>query len=227
MVDEVPRRVFGKATEPKPRRPANLNQFSYPADRIFTSSICVGTQFPHAVGLALAAKIRNESHLTYVFGGDASTSPGDWHEAMNFASVHRLPVVFVIENNTIAISTTLEQQMAVANVADRAAAYAMPGFIGDGMDVLDSYEKTRAAAAHAAAGGGPALVELKCYRYQPHTSDDETRSTARRRRSPRGRRRTDRPLAGVPPRERCLRQAPGDERRARRRDRAGDRAGRG
>jgi len=172
MVDEF-RGVFGKATEPSCGGRQLLNQFSYPADRIFTSSICVGTQFPHAVGLALAAKIRNESHLTYVFGGDASTSPGDWHESMNFASVHRLPVVFVIENNTIAISTTIEQQMAVANVADRAAAYAMPGFIGDGMDVLDSYEKTRAAAAHATAGRGPALVELKCYRYQPHTSDDD------------------------------------------------------
>src|SRR5439155_264284 len=97
----------------------------------------------------------------------------DVHEAANFASIHKLPVVFVIENNLLAISTRFEKQMAVANVADRAAAYAMPGHIADGMDVLDSYEKTRLAADHARAGKGPALVELKCYRYQPHTSDDD------------------------------------------------------
>src|SRR5438128_191239 len=127
-----------------------------------------------ALGLSLALRNRKEDQcIVFAFGGEASTSPGDFHEAANFASIHKLPVVFVIENNLLAISTRFEKQMAVANVADRAAAYAMPGHIADGMDGLDRYEKTRLAAAHARATKGPALVELKCYRYQPHTSDDD------------------------------------------------------
>src|SRR5438067_11454678 len=92
---------------------------------------------------------------------------------MNFAAVHKLPVVFVIENNLLAISTRIERQTAVKDIADKAAAYAMPGHVADGMDMLDSYEKTKIAADRARAGGGPSLVELKCYRYQPHTSDDD------------------------------------------------------
>src|SRR5205807_7311591 len=167
------RSVFAKATDPNSAGRAVLNMFSSPKDRIVSRSVCVGTEFPHAVGLALALKLRKEPYIVFAFGGDASTSTGDFHEAANFASVHKLPVVFVIENNLLAISTRFEKQMAVANVADRAAAYAMPGHIADGMDVLDSYEKTRLAADHARAGKGPALVELKCYRYQPHTSDDD------------------------------------------------------
>jgi len=167
------RSVFAKATDRFSGGRQIINMFSSRKDRVLTGSVCIATQFPHAVGLALAARIRKEDHIVFAFGGEASTTPGDWHEAMNFASVHRLPVVFVIENNQVAISTRFEQQMAVANVADRAVAYAMPGLIADGMDVLDSYEKTKEAADHARAGKGPALVELKCYRFLPHTSDDD------------------------------------------------------
>ncbi|MBI3521481.1 MAG: thiamine pyrophosphate-dependent dehydrogenase E1 component subunit alpha [Chloroflexi bacterium] len=171
-VDEF-RGVFAKATDPTSGGRQLLNQFSSVENRILSGSVNIATQFPHAVGLALAAKIKKEDHIVFVFGGEAATSPGDWHESMNFASVHKLPVVFVIENNLLAISTTFEQQMAVKNVADRAAAYAMPGLIADGMDVLDSFEKVKEAAARARAGRGPSLVELKCYRYLPHTSDDD------------------------------------------------------
>ncbi len=167
------RSVLAKRTDTWSGGRAFLNMFSSSKDRILTRSVCVSTEFPHAVGLALAAKIKKEDHIVFAFGGDASTSPGDFHEAANFASIHKLPVVFVIENNLIAISTRIEQQMAVANVADKAVAYAMPGYIADGMDVLDSYEKTKTAADQARRGEGPSLVELKCYRYQPHTSDDD------------------------------------------------------
>src|SRR5438093_70364 len=167
------RGVLAKATDPNSAGRAFLNMFSSPKDRIVSGSVCVGTEFPHAVGLALALKLRKEPYIVFAFGGDASTSTGDFHEAMNFAAVHKLPVVFVIENNLIAISTRIERQTAVKDIADKAAAYAMPGHVADGMDVLDSYEKTRIAAEHARAGGGPSLVELKCYRYQPHTSDDD------------------------------------------------------
>jgi 2-oxoisovalerate dehydrogenase E1 component alpha subunit len=167
------RSVLAKATDPNSGGRAVLNMFSSPADRIVSRSVCVGTEFPHAVGLALALKLRQEPQIVFAFGGDGATSPGDFHEAANFASVHRLPVVFVIENNLLAISTRFEQQTAVKDIAEKAAAYAMPGHVADGMDVLDSYEKTKIAADRARAGGGPSLVELKCYRYQPHTSDDD------------------------------------------------------
>src|SRR3982074_3067233 len=90
-------------------------------------SVGYGTEFPHAVGLALALKLRKEPYIVFAFGGDASTSTGDFHEAMNFASVHKLPVVFVIENNLLAISTRFERQTAVKDIAEKAAAYAMPG----------------------------------------------------------------------------------------------------
>jgi 2-oxoisovalerate dehydrogenase E1 component alpha subunit len=167
------RMVLAKATDEHSAGRQILNQFSKPRDRIVTRSVCVATEFPHAVGLALAIRNRKEPNIVFAFGGDASTSPGDFHEAANFAAVHKLPVVFVIENNLIAISTRFESQMAVRNVADKASGYGMPGFIADGMDVLDSYAKTKEAVDITRAGGGPTLVELKCYRYQPHTSDDD------------------------------------------------------
>jgi 2-oxoisovalerate dehydrogenase E1 component alpha subunit len=167
------RGVLAKATDPNSAGRAFLNMFSSPKDRLVSRSVCVGTEFPHAVGLALALKLRKEPYIVFAFGGDASTSTGDFHEAMNFAAVHKLPVVFVIENNLIAISTRIERQTAVKDIADKAAAYAMPGHVADGMDMLDSYEKTKIAADYARAGKGPSLVELKCYRYQPHTSDDD------------------------------------------------------
>src|SRR5213082_2333852 len=167
------RMVLAKATDEHSAGRQVLNQFSKPRDRIVTRSVCVGTEFPHAVGLALAIRNLKEPNIVFAFGGDASTSPGDFHEAANFASVHKLPVVFVIENNLLAISTRFDWQMATKNVADKASAYAMPGFIADGMDVLDSYAKTKEAVEITRGGGGPTLVELKCYRYQPHTSDDD------------------------------------------------------
>ena len=167
------RMVLAKATDEHSAGRQVLNQFSKPRDRIVTRSVCVGTEFPHAVGLALAIRNRREPNIVFAFGGEASTSPGDFHEAANFAAVHKLPVVFVIENNLLAISTRVEFQMAVRNVADKASGYGMPGFIADGMDVLDSYAKTKEAVGLTRAGAGPTLVELKCYRYQPHTSDDD------------------------------------------------------
>ena len=168
------RSVLAKATDTNSAGRAMLNMFSSPENRVLSRSVLVGTEFPHAVGLALALKLRKETdNIVFVFGGDGSTSPGDFHEAANFASIHKLPVVFVIENNLLAISTRFEKQTAVKDIAEKAAAYAMPGYVADGMDMLDSYEKTKLASEHARAGKGPSLVELKCYRYQPHTSDDD------------------------------------------------------
>ena len=165
--------VFAKATDPNSGGRQIVNQFSDAKAKMLSGSVHIATQFPHAVGLALAAKIRKEDYIVVTYGGEGATSPGDFHEAMNFAAVHRLPVVFVIENNQYAISTPVQLQMAVTNVADRAAAYGMPGIIADGTEVLDVYDKTKQACDRARRGDGPSLVEVKCYRYRPHSSDDD------------------------------------------------------
>ena len=165
--------VFAKATDPNSGGRQIVNQFSDLAANIVTGSVCIATQFPQAAGIALAIKIRKEDRVVFTYGGDGATSPGDFHEAVNFAAIHKLPVVFIIENNLFAISTPVSKQMSVPNVADRAAGYGIPGAIADGTDVLDVYLKTKTAAERARRGEGPSLVEVKCYRYQPHSSDDD------------------------------------------------------
>jgi 2-oxoisovalerate dehydrogenase E1 component alpha subunit len=140
---------------------------------LFSFSNVVGTQLPQAVGVALADRMRGEPRVTIVYFGDGAASQGDCHEAMNFAAVHRLPVVFFCENNRYAISVPLRKQMAIENVAARAAAYGMPGVTVDGTDVGAVYEATDAAVERARSGHGPALIEAMVERLYPHTSDDD------------------------------------------------------
>ena len=144
-----------------------------PSRKLINLSNVVGTHVPHAVGWALAARMRGQPTVVATYFGDGATSQGDIHESMNFAAIHKLPVLFLVENNHYAISVPQSSQMAVANVADRAAAYGMPGVTVDGTDVLAVYEATAVAAKRAVAGGGPTLVEYDVERYLPHTSDDD------------------------------------------------------
>ncbi|MDE3101648.1 MAG: thiamine pyrophosphate-dependent dehydrogenase E1 component subunit alpha [Chloroflexota bacterium] len=164
--------VFAKATDPNSAGRQIVNQFSDPEAKIVTGSVCIATQFPQAAGIALALKMRKEEGIVFTYGGDGSTSPGDFHEAVNFAAVHDLPVVFIIENNLYAISTPNALQMSAAP-HERAKGYGIPGLLADGMDVLDVYEKTTRAADRARRGEGPSIVETTCYRYRPHSSDDD------------------------------------------------------
>jgi 2-oxoisovalerate dehydrogenase E1 component alpha subunit len=143
---------------------------------IISGSSPIATQLPHAVGLAYSVKYRREPAVVMCWFGEGATSMGDWHEAMNFAGIHKLPVVFICENNKYAISVPQTKQMAIENVADRAAGYGFEGCVVDGNDVLACYEVTRAAVDKARSGGGPTLVEAKTYRYAPHTSDDDDRT---------------------------------------------------
>ncbi|MGH2515576.1 MAG: thiamine pyrophosphate-dependent enzyme, partial [Ktedonobacterales bacterium] len=137
--------------------------------------IPVGTQVPHAVGFALGCKLDNEQTAVLVGCGEGATSTGDWHEAMNFAGVFQVPVVFLVENNQWAISVPMREQVA-GRIADRAAGYGFPGVRVDGTDVLSVYAVVRAAADRARRGEGPYLVESFSYRMQAHTtSDDPTR----------------------------------------------------
>jgi 2-oxoisovalerate dehydrogenase E1 component alpha subunit len=146
---------------------------AYPARRIINSSNVVASNVPHAVGAALAAKLRRESTVVLCCFGDGATSEGEWHEALNFAGIHRLPVIFLCENNGLAISVPTSKQMAVGSVADRAVAYGFPGTSVDGCDVQAVYEATRQAAQRAREGGGPTLIEARVVRLMPHTTDDD------------------------------------------------------
>jgi len=149
------------------------SHFSDPKLRIVSTSACVGTQIPHAVGIALAAKLRNLDEVAATFFGDGATSTGDCHEAMNLAGVRKLPVIFVCEHNGYAISVPWEQQSAVASLAKRAEGYGFPGVSVDGNDVVAVYQAAKQAVDRARNGEGPTFIEARTYRLVPHTSDDD------------------------------------------------------
>ena len=111
--------------------------------------------------------------MTVVFFGDGASSQGDTHEAMNFAGIHKLPVVFFCENNRYAISVPLDKQMGIESIATRAASYGFPGVQVDGTDIVAVYEATSAAVKRARAGQGPTLIEASVERLLPHTTDDD------------------------------------------------------
>jgi 2-oxoisovalerate dehydrogenase E1 component alpha subunit len=142
-----------------------------------TISSVIAAQLPHAVGTAYALQYRGENdRIVLTTFGDGATSEGEWHESLNFAAIHKLPVVFLCENNEWAISTPLAKQMAQPDVYKRAAGYGIPGVAVDGMDPIACYEAVREAATRARTGGGPTLVEAKCYRFLAHTTDDDDRT---------------------------------------------------
>jgi 2-oxoisovalerate dehydrogenase E1 component alpha subunit len=150
--------------------------YSHRGLRIVTQSSPVGTQIAHAAGVGLAEKIRRGDAVAWASFGEGTTSQGDFHEGINLAAVHRLPVIFQCENNDYAISVPMHMQMAVSSVADRAGAYGIAGMKVDGTDVLATYTATRAAVERARAGEGPTLIEAKCIRLTPHSSDDNDRT---------------------------------------------------
>jgi 2-oxoisovalerate dehydrogenase E1 component alpha subunit len=140
---------------------------------IVSVSSPVATQLLHAVGIALAAKIRRSGQVAMTSMGEGSSNQGDVHEGLNFAAIHKLPFVFVVENNGYAISVPAARQVSVANVADRAAGYGIPGVVVDGADVLACYVASRTAVERARAGDGPTLIEAKVTRLTGHSSDDQ------------------------------------------------------
>ena len=140
---------------------------------IVSVSSPVATQLLHAVGIALAAKIRKTGQVALTTMGEGSSNQGDVHEGLNFAAIHKLPFVFVVENNGYAISVPAAMQVSVANVADRASGYGIPGIVVDGADVLACYRASRDAVARARAGDGPTLIEAKVTRLTAHSSDDQ------------------------------------------------------
>ncbi len=146
-------------------------------DRLLPINIILASQLPHAVGLAYGSKLRGETDtIALTIFGDGATSEGDFHEALNFAGVLDVGVVFFCQNNQFAISTPRKWQTRSTTIAQKAIAYGIPGIQVDGNDALAVYQATRDAAERARAGQGPTLIEAVTYRMQMHTTaDDPTR----------------------------------------------------
>jgi 2-oxoisovalerate dehydrogenase E1 component alpha subunit len=140
--------------------------------KIASVSQVVATWIPKAAGIAYAARVRGTGEVVLCTFGDGATSKGDFHEGMNFAGVHRLPVVFVCENNQYAISVPLRLQAGNPNLVERAAGYGMEGAVVDGTDVPATYAACKAAVARARAGEGPTFIEARIWRINSHTSED-------------------------------------------------------
>ncbi len=164
--------VFSRQADPTSAGRQMPNHWSLRERRIFSHSSPIATQYPHAAGIAYAIQKDGGPGVVAVYGGEGSTSEGDWHEAMNFAGIYRLPLIVVIENNQYAISVPVAEEVA-GQVADRALGYGMHGVAVDGNDALAMYAVTREAVDRARSGAGPTLIEAKTYRYYAHTSDDD------------------------------------------------------
>ena len=135
----------------------------------------VGAGIPIAVGAGLSVKLRRTDQVVVCFFGDGASNQGTFHEGINMASIWKLPVIFVCENNLYAMGTRQSRVMAVENIADRAIAYGIPGAATDGNDVLAVYETARKAVERARKGEGPTLIECKTYRHKGHSRIDPAR----------------------------------------------------
>jgi 2-oxoisovalerate dehydrogenase E1 component alpha subunit len=165
--------VFAKADDPlSAGRNIPGGCYSYRRLKIASVSQVVASWVPKAAGIAYATKVRGEQSVTLCTFGDGATSQGDFHEGVNFAAVHRLPVVFVCENNSYAISVPIRLQMANFNIADRAPGYGIAGATVDGTDVPACYAVCKEAVERARRGEGPTLIDAKVWRMNSHTSED-------------------------------------------------------
>src|SRR6201997_348285 len=140
---------------------------------IFGNTSMLGANLPVAAGLGLTFKMEKTDNVVVAYFGEGASNTGDFHEALNFAGVHRLPVLFVCENNQYAYSVPVEKSMAIDDVADRAASYGFDGVAINGNDVLAVYQSTQGALARARSGEGPTLIECKTYRWHGHSEHDK------------------------------------------------------
>src|SRR5699024_7517483 len=150
---------FAKAEDPNSGGRQMPGHYGYRGKNIITGSSSVTTQLLYAVGFVLAAKLTKQAFVPLATLGDVSTNQGDFHEVLNFAGVHQLPVITFVQNNKYAISVPLDKQVASRNIAVRAESYGMPGVQVDGNDPLAVYEAVRNAKERAINGEGPSLIE--------------------------------------------------------------------
>ena len=168
--------LMGKVGEPSSGARQMPSHFGLRRARVVSHSAPVATQSPHASGIAFGIKMDKKDEVVLTTIGEGSTSQGEWYEAVNFAAVHTLPVIFLVENNEYAISVPQEKQMAVKSSADKACGLGLPGIQVDGTQVFEVYEAVQEAVDRARKGEGATVIEAKMYRLTPHSSDDDDRS---------------------------------------------------
>ncbi len=168
--------VMGKKGEPNSGGRQMPSHWSLKRMNVISHSSPVGTQASHAAGIGFAIKLRGDEAVVLTTIGEGSTSQGEWYEAVNWAAIHDLPVIFMVQNNHYAISVRQEKQMAVDNVADKALGLGLPGVTVDGLDAMAVHRAISEAAERARSGGGPTIVETMVNRMTPHSSDDDDRS---------------------------------------------------
>lgn len=163
--------ILARAVSPD-RGKSHPCHYGYAPLRVLTPASTVAAQYVVATGVALAYKMQKNGLIAIAYTGDGGTARGDFHEALNFAAVHKLPAVYIIQNNLWAESVPLHLQTALTNLSDRAKAYGMPGITIDGNDVIEVYETVSAAIERARNGEGPTLIEGKTYRWYGHSEID-------------------------------------------------------
>lgn len=168
--------LLGKMGEPSSGARQMPSHWSLKRANVLSHSSPVATQTPHASGIGLAIKMRGDDAVVLTTVGEGSTSQGEWYEGVNWAAVHQLPVVFLVENNKYAISVPQPKQMAISSVAERGRGFGVEGISVDGLDVVETYRVVKGAVDKARAGGGPTLVEARVNRMTPHSSDDDDRT---------------------------------------------------
>ena len=164
--------LAGRASEVSQGRQMPCHH-SFRAGNFVSMSSVIGTQLPHAAGIARAAQIRGDDVAVVGYLGDGASSSSDFHSALNFAAVWKAPVLFFCQNNQWAISVPFSKQSATKSVAEKAAAYGMPGIRVDGNDVVAVLEETTRALDSVRSGDGPVLLEALTYRRLGHSSSDD------------------------------------------------------
>src|SRR6202163_331121 len=164
--------MFGKASGLSKGRDSALHS-GVSELGIFGNTSMLGANLPVAAGLGLTFKMERTDNVVVAYFGEGASNTGDVHEALNFAGVQQLPVVFICENTQYAYSVPIEKSMAIDDVADRAASYGFDGVAINGNDVLAVYQATQGALARARSGGGPTLIECKTYRWHGHSEHDK------------------------------------------------------
>src|ERR687891_2188905 len=164
--------MFGKVTGLSKGRDSALHS-GVSELGIFGNTSMLGANLPVAAGLALTFKMEKTDNVVIAYFWEGASNVGDFHEALNFAGVQQLPIVFVCENNQYAYSVPVEKSMAIDDVADRAASYGFDGVAINGNDVLAVYQATQGALARARTGDGPTLIECKTYRWHGHSEHDK------------------------------------------------------
>jgi len=164
--------VFAKAEDPNSGGRQMPGHFGCKRLNIVSGSSPVSTQVAHAAGIAFSMKRKGDDRVAFVTFGEGASNQGDVHESFNFAAIHKLPVIFMCENNQYAISIPAHKQVA-GSVAGRDAGYGFPGVRVDGNDVFEVYRTVKDAAARALRGEGPTLIEAMLYRLSPHSTADD------------------------------------------------------